>query len=255
MGSRLVTVGAVSDAVNAADAWRAAAEIGPYFAVEPTRPDGEWLTLRSLIEDETALSDRVVAARELLAERCGLTVEAIDLRATASIQFLGVAARLVSPALAVAVLTGAVPELDPDTVHWRPLDGGPVPMALSAASLTAAGPEEDLAAQLYNGVIATCVAPLAAAVQRRFSLSPKIVWGNVASALGGAANMLGTARPDLAVRATDLVDRLLGQGKLVGSGRFVRSTGRMTFLRNNCCLFYRVPGGGTCGDCVLITRR
>ncbi|WP_372507037.1 (2Fe-2S)-binding protein [Actinomadura madurae] len=23
------------------------------------------------------------------------------------------------------------------------------------------------------------------------------------------------------------------------------------FVRNNCCLYYRVPGGGMCGDCGL----
>ncbi|TDD91462.1 hypothetical protein E1293_02390 [Actinomadura darangshiensis] len=22
-------------------------------------------------------------------------------------------------------------------------------------------------------------------------------------------------------------------------------------MRNNCCLYYRVPGGGMCGDCGL----
>jgi hypothetical protein len=26
-----------------------------------------------------------------------------------------------------------------------------------------------------------------------------------------------------------------------------------TFARNNCCLFYKIPGGGKCGDCVLIS--
>ncbi|MEU7551440.1 (2Fe-2S)-binding protein [Streptomyces sp. NPDC044571] len=25
----------------------------------------------------------------------------------------------------------------------------------------------------------------------------------------------------------------------------------MAFVRRSCCLYYKVPGGGFCGDCVL----
>jgi ferric iron reductase protein FhuF len=28
-----------------------------------------------------------------------------------------------------------------------------------------------------------------------------------------------------------------------------------TFRRRSCCLYYRVPGGAVCGDCVLHERR
>ena len=28
-----------------------------------------------------------------------------------------------------------------------------------------------------------------------------------------------------------------------------------TFRRHSCCLYHRVPGGGLCGDCVLVDRR
>jgi ferric iron reductase protein FhuF len=27
------------------------------------------------------------------------------------------------------------------------------------------------------------------------------------------------------------------------------------FLRNSCCLYYRLPDGGLCGDCVLRVKR
>ncbi|WP_250213408.1 (2Fe-2S)-binding protein [Acrocarpospora catenulata] len=37
-------------------------------------------------------------------------------------------------------------------------------------------------------------------------------------------------------------------GRLRGTGRFA---GEPFFVRRSCCLYYRVPGGGTCGDCVL----
>ncbi|TDC76951.1 ferric iron reductase, partial [Actinomadura sp. 7K507] len=29
------------------------------------------------------------------------------------------------------------------------------------------------------------------------------------------------------------------------------SFGAGGFVRHNCCLYYRVPGGGMCGDCGL----
>ena len=41
---------------------------------------------------------------------------------------------------------------------------------------------------------------------------------------------------------------------LAGLGEFVEEPSHPTgvgFARRTCCLFYRVPGGGTCGDCVL----
>jgi ferric iron reductase protein FhuF len=41
---------------------------------------------------------------------------------------------------------------------------------------------------------------------------------------------------------------LLDHGPLAGTGRYERSV----FVRNNCCLFYRVPAGGKCADCVLV---
>ena len=68
-----------------------------------------------------------------------------------------------------------------------------------------------------------------------------MLWGNVSSALAGAAGQLD----DHAVWAT--VAELLDVAPLAGTadlrGRALR--------RRNCCLYYRIPGGGTCGDCVL----
>jgi ferric iron reductase protein FhuF len=39
-----------------------------------------------------------------------------------------------------------------------------------------------------------------------------------------------------------------------GFGRFVADPGHPSgigFARTTCCLYYRVPGGGKCADCVL----
>jgi hypothetical protein len=51
-------------------------------------------------------------------------------RVAASIVSLGLASRLVSPPLGAAVLGGVVPYLTLDNLWWRPVDGGPVPLAV-----------------------------------------------------------------------------------------------------------------------------
>ncbi|MFD2121439.1 (2Fe-2S)-binding protein [Streptomyces cirratus] len=39
------------------------------------------------------------------------------------------------------------------------------------------------------------------------------------------------------------------------TGTFIHEDGLgVAFTRRSCCLYYRVPGGGLCGDCVLRTR-
>jgi ferric iron reductase protein FhuF len=88
-----------------------------------------------------------------------------------------------------------------------------------------------------------------------YSVSRRILWGNAASAVNGAATMIGVARPDLAARAVTAADSLLDLPPLRGSG--VRGPdGR--FRRRSCCLIYRAsPGAGraaVCADCVLARR-
>jgi FhuF 2Fe-2S C-terminal domain len=144
------------------------------------------------------------------------------------VTFLGLASRLTSPALGALVLGGVLPAAE---LWWKPVAGGPWPIAYRDA-----GPGESLLAP---------VGPVLAAFRTRFALSPKVLWGNVASALAGAAGLL----PD-AERAFAIVAASLAEPPLAGMGRFERR-GRGGFRRNNCCLYYRIPGGGTCGDCVL----
>ncbi|MFL6101510.1 MAG: (2Fe-2S)-binding protein [Actinomycetales bacterium] len=74
------------------------------------------------------------------------------------------------------------------------------------------------------------------------------MWGNVASSLVGAGTVLrrsaGASQVDMWVRG------LLAAGGLSGHGAFSGSR----FVRNSCCLMYRVAGARLCGDCVLRTR-
>ncbi|WP_057136207.1 (2Fe-2S)-binding protein [Mycobacterium tuberculosis] len=56
-------------------------------------------------------------------------------------------------------------------------------------------------------------------------------------------------RPDLRARLVRITDDLLNTANLAGSG--VLTGPDLTFRRRSCCLFYRVPAGGKCGDCPL----
>ena len=235
-------------------ALRAAAALGPFFAVQQDVEGNDWLPLRALLDDPDQLSERVATTRRLLGRRGGLPPEAIDVRAAASIYFLGLAARLVSPALGAAVATGTVPRLALEDVWWQRKAGGPIPIALTGTKLCEASASADLADLVYDEAVSTTVEPLAAAVQRQFRLSPQVVWGNVASAIAGGAKMIGVARPELASPAEQVAHDLLSKGLLPGAGRYVQAGAGREFIRNNCCLFYRVPGSGLCADCVLLPR-
>ena len=82
------------------------------------------------------------------------------------------------------------------------------------------------------------------------AVSPRVLWGNVASAVNGAATMIAAARPDLAAPAAGAAAALLGQPVLAGTyqGRPLTS-----FRRRNCCLIYRLSPAAPayCGNCVL----
>jgi hypothetical protein len=89
--------------------------------------------------------------------------------------------------------------------------------------------------------------PLAAGL--RVKLAPGLLSGNIASALVGAARALLAARPDLRRSIVGITSALLSTGILAGSG--VITSGELDFRRRSCCLLYRAPGGGKCGDCPL----
>ena len=230
-----------------------AGEIGPYFAVEFSAAHGEWHTVADLWTEPGCLPERVDTAREFLRSRVG---QEVDLRACASISSLGFMSRLVSPALATACLAGVIPRLDPRHVHWRPVVGGPVPIALTAVDGVAAGTAAEAAVALEHAVLVPCVEPVLAAYSSGFRLSLRVLRGNIASALAGAVGMLTRAQAVLGLDPVEVVDALLARPSLTGSGHYERPFAdhpERFFVRNNCCLFYRIPGGGTCGDCVLVS--
>jgi hypothetical protein len=213
------------------DALRAAAAVGPYFVWEPWSAGAGWRPLAEL-SDPDVVADRVEVARQALIGMFGLDENVVPPRVIASVTFLGLASRLLSPPLGALVLGGVLPAAE---LWWRPVVGGPWPIAYRGA-----GPGDSLLAP---------VTPVLETFQARFALSPKVLWGNVASALAGAAGMIPDAK-----RAFAVVAETIGRPPLAGMGHLVRPDPRRDrrfLVRNNCCLYYRIPGGGTCGDCVL----
>ncbi len=271
-----------------AEALARAAAAGGFFAVEPgpverltpgQAPWRPWTDLTDLADGPGVIGVRIGATQTALAARVGGDPSGIEARVAASLVQLGLAARLVSVGLGAAVLAGIVPDLggagtdgamltgspvERGGLWWQDVLGGPVPLALPRPR----GRQFDsddldaLAEEFVAAILDGPVAGLNRAVAAHTSVSAKILHGNVASALGGAVKMLGAAVPARASAARDLVARLLARDPLTGTGGFdYRAPDRLgspragwTFTRTTCCLFYRVPGGGLCGDCVLAKR-
>jgi hypothetical protein len=168
-------------------------------------------------------------------------------RIAASVAHLGLAARLWSAALGCAALYGRVPDLDPELLRWDP-DGG-APDDLWLTEVRPPGREGDAQA-LADTVLHGHLVPLAAALRTRYRLAPGLLRGNAASALAGAARTLDTwartrGRTDAAARTRSLTAGLLAHPLLADTGTLTGTA----FRRRSCCLYYRVPGGGVCGDC------
>ncbi|MCX4750370.1 (2Fe-2S)-binding protein [Kitasatospora sp. NBC_01287] len=263
------------------------AALGPFFAFEtrqesgiPGPPPAPWRALGELLDDPSVLRARVTAVRGYLAAAGGQPVTAVEERVAASVTQLGLASRLLSPAFAVGVLTGEALPFDPRRAWWQPVPGGPFPLSLPrrttgrgaggdpgedpGASASASADQEPetgepwdpvgladrLARDLLDGPIRELVAAAGA-----YSLSPHILWGNVASAVNGAASAIARTAPELAGRAGELATQLLDRPPLRGAGGPTADGGG--FRRRSCCLIYRAApdrAGALCGDCVLTGR-
>jgi hypothetical protein len=280
------------------------AGIGPFFAVAtgPAPAGGGWVPVRALSADpavDDPLRARIGAVRSALGT---------DERVAASTAFQGLAAQLVAPLFAAAVVHRALPvpssppaaaptpAAAPDA-PWRPVAvsdgcgtttrdhealGVAAGVAVEAAAgLTAGELAEGIAAALHwrpggtgpwlwwagtggsvgpcpdallGDVLAALLAPLVAAVRARASVAERVLWGNAASAVGAARRLVAAARPPAAVRAAAAAAHLLTTPPLAATAALRRPEPPdvgWTLRRRSCCLYYRVPGGGVCGDCVL----
>ncbi|MFE7463191.1 (2Fe-2S)-binding protein [Streptomyces sp. NPDC057499] len=215
-----------------------------FFALRTTAPPGggHHPLARLYAGEQAPLTARVdaVAARLGTAER----------RVAASIAHLGLAARLWSVALGPAAATGRLPDLSPGALRWDPRSSSPDDLWLDGT-----GSLPGTADRIRETVQYGHLVPLAEAVHRDGPLSDRLLWGNAGSALAGALRQLVSwagshRRPDVAARARALTAELFDHPDL-------RTTGAphdAAFRRRSCCLYYRTPTGGLCGDCVFERR-
>ncbi|MFG2335056.1 (2Fe-2S)-binding protein [Streptomyces yangpuensis] len=221
------------------DVLRRLAAVGPFFAVpygqEPPGPGFRPLT--ALYGEQ--LGPYVAEVGRRIGSGPG--------RVAASTAQFGIASRLWSIGLGCAALDGRVPDLAADRVWWRLPEEGSLQLWLPEP---AARPVDGLGDSVLGNL-----ALLEAGLRRRYGVSPTVLRGNAASGLVGALRVLIDRVPGGA--AVELVSALLAEGgALAGTGTFLHEEGLgVAFVRRSCCLYYRVPGGGLCGDCVLRTRQ
>ncbi|MCC9310659.1 (2Fe-2S)-binding protein [Kitasatospora sp. RB6PN24] len=218
---------------------RSVCALGPYFAVETgTVPPSGYQPLRTLFSTgpDAPLAARI---REVAAK-----LRTTEPRVAASITHLGLAARFWSVTLGLLMAGGLVPEFDPDGVHWRQPADGPLDLWLPGTALRPAGPAP--ADDVHRAAVAGALAPLAAAVRAAAPVADGLLAGNAASALVGTARQLGRgfAEPERS-RAAVITAGLLAREPLFGTLH------PGSLRRSSCCLYYRIPGGGLCGDCVF----
>ncbi|MGW3108788.1 (2Fe-2S)-binding protein [Streptomyces sp. NPDC001100] len=216
--------------------------LGGFFVLRTgAAPDGPLPTLATTYENpvsdvyRNSLTFRVHAVAERL--------QAPELRIAASIAQQALAARLWSAALGCAALYGRIPDLDPHLLHWDAGSSAPDDLWLAEVRPL---PVDALADVVLHGHLE----PLTAALVAHHRMSAGLLWGNAASALAGAARELdrwarARGRPEVATRARALTAELLAHPLLDGTGTLTGTA----FRRRSCCLYYRVPGGGVCGDC------
>lgn len=210
------------------------ADLGPYFAVDSWDSGQGWRRLGTLLAPGP-LTERVEHTEHMLARLAGVRPER---RVAASTASLGLFARLVSPPLGAVTLGLRAPAMALDSTWWRPVDAGPWPIA--ADDVTDA---DDPLTPVLEGPIAALIDAFATA----FQLSEIVLRGNAASAVFGALAMLQRSAADRTGRAVRVARDALDAGALRGTGTIVRGQ----FTRSSCCLYYRLPGGGYCGDCVI----
>lgn len=266
--------------------WREkVAALGPFAAFETHPADSElvppWRALSEVTrEGNGVLRERITAVRATLAARGGRPAEAVEQRVAASVAHLGLVARVLSPMLGLAALH-ALPARPPslDELRWHSGLGGPFALSLPRETVAAVamsgsgsvvnnGTDPDAGtragADAMDAMLDGPIRELNDAVAA-FSVSPRVLWGNVASAVNGAATGIAAAAPSLARPARTTALLLLHRPRL----RDTHTLGdpldgppgdspvapNARFRRRSCCLIYRAApsaAGATCGDCVLV---
>jgi ferric iron reductase protein FhuF len=230
---------------------RAAAGIGDFFDLAAGEPAGPGFRPLSVLgSDPDAVLTVAGRTRASLASRTGLPLDAVPLRVGASLAFLGLMARWLSPAVGALVLGGVVADLRPEQVLWQQRDDGRLRLALpDVAALSAGGSPADRTELLRSVLLDDGATPLVEAFAEHARLSRTVLWGNVASAVAGLIPVLARRAQAHKADALAVRNQLFAAAPLLGRGTFAVPSG--AFRRQSCCLLYKVPGAGACGDCLL----
>jgi iron complex transport system ATP-binding protein len=177
-------------------------------------------------------------------------------RVAASMVVLGYSARLVGPAVSVLLREDLLLDLRPENVRF-----GYDPRLGFSLNLVRPRAWRDGRAALPAGwsevVVDGHLRLLIDAVRAVVPVAPALLWGNVASGVAGAVRAVATgatgALPGSRCHAEGL--SLLEAGPLRGTGELALHSGGLSFVRRSCCLYYRLDGGGMCGDCALLHAR
>ncbi len=212
--------------------------ISPYFAVGTgVAGPGEWRPVTQLYSDPALLAGVV--------DNVARCIAAPDRLVAVSTFQLGFAARLFSIGLGALAGHGVLPDLAPDQLMYAESQGRvrlhlPDPVVWTG---------EDLAARLLTGILDAHLAPLAAALRVLGPVSENLLRGNAATALLGAGRAFDRHHGAGPGPGWQLGRSLCADERLTGAVRFDETgTG---YRRTGCCLYYRTPGGGLCGDCAL----
>jgi ABC-type cobalamin/Fe3+-siderophores transport system ATPase subunit len=207
-------------------------DVSSYFALGTGALNDGWRPVSALYRDPTPLADIV--------GRIQARMEVTEHRVAASTFFLGFAARLWSIGVGTAVGHGMVVDLPPERLLFRETDG--------QIALHLEHPEaqrrDDLAAALADVVIDRHLTPLSVALRRLNPISERLLQGNSASALLGAARVFDSNR---GTTSGWEFARGVCAARLSAAVCF----GDTDYRRTSCCLYYRTPHGGLCGDCAL----
>lgn len=218
--------------------------LGGFFVLRTTVPSRSAVPTLARAYAEPGAPDEKGECDDLITFRIHQVAAALrtpEPRVAVSVAQQGLAARLWSIALGAAVLHDAVPDLDPRLLHWDPAASAPDDLWLPEVRLLPVTALDDV-------VRAGHLVPLNTALHTRYGVSRRLLWGNAGSALAATVRELerwagARGRPDTAARVRALATALFTHPDLA------ETLDPVTRRRRSCCLYYRVPGGGLCGDC------
>ena len=210
--------------------------VGPYFAVGTGPVDDGWRPVAQLYTDTGPLGGII--------GRVGARMDTAEPRVAASTWFLGFAARLWSIGLGALAGQQLLPDLAAQHLLFRETDG----QIQLHIEHPVAWQGDDLKPRLADMVLTAHLEPLAAALRRLGPISEKLLRGNTASALLGAARVFDRAATTGA--GWQLAHSLCADERLSEAIRF-GDFSDSGYRRTSCCLYYRVARGGLCGDCVF----